>query len=331
MSRYPLTAALPALAALGALAVGAPAQAQTLYIGTGGYIEKYTHDGADLGIFYKNTLGSEKLGQTSGLTVDSTGNLLVISDPKYGIVKISSTGTYLASFGIGTAYNALATDLLGNVYAASNIKHTIDMFSPTGTALGTFAALTPGALTYSGLAFDKTGSLYVSTSLRNGAVYGTYTNSITKYAPDGTSLGVFAVPNKDYGTNSLAFNSAGNLFLGQFNEFGRSSAFQQFSATGTNLGRFSVGYGVYDPIQMAFDASDNLFVDDNGSVLEYNPAGAVIGHNGNIYLNLGISASGLAFATSPAAVPEMSTTVSLGLLLMLGLSGLTVSRRRRAV
>lgn len=39
--------------------------------------------------------------------------------------------------------------------------------------------------------------------------------------------------------------------------------------------------------------------------------------------------SGVTVATIPAAVPEASTTVSLGLLLMLGLGGMLIARKQR--
>ncbi len=56
--------------------------------------------------------------------------------------------------------------------------------------------------------------------------------------------------------------------------------------------------------------------------------------DGVYYTNGGGSSNGdlanVTFAATPAAVPEASTTVSFGLLLAFGLSGLVVSRRRKA-
>ena len=319
------------LLALSGLTAALPASAQNLYVGDNGYIEQFTHDGKDLGVFYKDPIGNH-LGHTSGLTFDSSGNLLIISDPKFGIVKLSPTGAYLANIGTGGYYSAIAADAFGNVYAANTNKKTVDKFSASGAALGTFASTGSGNSTPKGLAFDKAGNLYVSISQPDPKKYGAYLNSITKYAPNGTSLGVFATPNLDYQAQSIAFNSAGNLFVGGFNDIGRAGNIQQFSPTGADLGRPIHNFGIYDPLQFAFDAADNLYIDDNGSVLEYNHAGNVVGQGPggvNVYMNLGISASGIAFAPTAAAVPEASTTVSLGLMLAFGMGGLIASRRKR--
>jgi len=319
-----------ALLASGVLAAVRPASAQNLFVGGNGYIEQYTHGGTDLGVFYKDPVGNH-LGHTSGLTFDSSGNLLVISDPGYGIVKLSPTGAYLANIGIGGYYSAIAADAFGNIYAANTNKQTVDKFSASGVALGTFASTGSGSSTPKGLAFDKAGNLYVSISQPDSKTRGAYLNSITKYAPDGTSLGIFATPNLDYQAQSIAFNNAGNLFVGGFNDVGRAGDIQKFSPTGANLGsflRYTDGshFGIYDPLQFAFDAADNIFVDDNGGLFAFNSKG---NPSGGFSPNM--SVSGLAFAPSaPSPVPEASTTVSLGLLLALGLGGLVVSRRRRS-
>ena len=322
-----------AVFALGACFPALPVSAQNLFVGSNGYIEQFSHSGTDLGVFYKDTSGTH-LGHTSGLTFDPLGNLLVISDANYGVVKISPTGTYLGSIDVKTALtdNAVAADAFGNIYTSNAYRHTVEKFSPSGTALGTFASFSPGEIVSTGLTFDKAGNLYVSSSRHDGSTFN-YINSIVKYAPDGTNLGVFATPDNQYQAQTLAFDSAGSLFVGQF--AGRSGALQQFSATGANLGRFKTNYGIYDPLQFAFDAGGNLFVDDNGSVLEYDHSGNVVAQGRNTYMNLGISASGIAFAPfgSPnSPVPEASTTLSLGALLALGLGyHMICVRRRRGV
>jgi len=321
------------LLALSGLAAALPASAQNLYVGANGYIEQFTHNGTDLGVFYKDPIGNH-LGHTSGLTFDSSGNLLIISDPSFGIVKLSPTGAYLANIGTGGYYSAIAADAFGNIYAANTNKQTVDKFSASGVALGTFASTGSGITTPKGLAFDKSGNLYVSNSQPDPKTFGAYLNKITKYAPDGNALGVFTIPSQDRNIQTIGFNSAGELFVGQFNDVGRNGIVRKFSPTGVDLGRFNQTFSVYDPLAFAFDASDNVFVDDNGSVLEYDHAGNVVGQGPggvNVYMNLGLSASGIAFAPSaPSPVPEASTTVSLGLLLALGLGGLVVSRRKRS-
>ena len=330
MARFSLAKLSLALLTLGGLASAHPAAAQNLFVGGNGYIEQYTHGGTDLGVFYKDSIGNH-MGHTSGLTFDSSGNLLVISDAAYGIVKVSPTGAYLANIGAGASYSSIAADTFGNIYAANSSKHTVDRFSASGASLGTYLDASSGITTPSGLAFDKGGNLYVSSSQPDPKTRGAYLNSITKYAPNGGALGVFTIPSQDRNTQSIGFNGAGELFVGQFNDVGRNGVVRKFSSTGADLGSFlrytdGTQFGIYDPLQFAFDAADNIFVDDNGGLFAFNSKG---NPSGGFRPNM--SVSGLAFAPSaPSPIPEAATTVSMGLLLALGLGGLVVSRRRRS-
>ena len=142
---------------------------------------------------------SSSLRNIRYINFDPSGNLLVINAPNVGISKFSPTGAFLESFGAKTAlrYSAVAADALGNVFAANSYTHTVDKFSASGTALGTFLNTAKGITTPQGLAFDKAGNLYVSNSQPDGNTFN-HLNSITKYAPDGTYLGIFATPNISY-------------------------------------------------------------------------------------------------------------------------------------
>lgn len=317
-----------ALLALGGLAAR-PASAQNLFVGANGYIEQFSHSGTDLGVFYKDPIGNH-MGHTSGLIFDAGGNLLIISNSTYGIVKVSPTGAYLANIGAGASYSSVAADAFGNIYAANPNKHEVDKFFVSGAPSEVYLSAADGITTPSGLAFDKSGNLYVSNAQRDGKTLGAYLNKITEYAPDKTSLGIFATPRADFQAQSIAFNNAGNLFVGGFNDVGRAGDVQQFSSTGGNLGSFphfidGTHFGLYDPIQFAFDAAGNVLVDDTGGLFAFNSKGNPTSGPTNI----AISASGVAFAPfAPTPVPEAATTTSLGLLLLLGLGGLAVSRRR---
>jgi DNA-binding beta-propeller fold protein YncE len=76
-----------------------------------------------------------------------------------------------------------------------------------------------------GLAFDVAGNLYVSNM---------DSNTIEKFSPDGTDLGVFASTglNKPFG---LIFDSAGNLYAGNRG----NNTIEKFSSTGADLGVFA--------------------------------------------------------------------------------------------
>jgi hypothetical protein len=324
-SRTPL-----AVLALGGLIAALPAQAQQLYLAVNnGEVREVSRDGTNLGTFAANGPNGH-LYSPIYLDFAPSGNLLVIDSPKIGISQFSPTGVFLGSFGAGTPlrYSAVAADTFGNVFAADPYRHEVDKFSSTGVSLGTFADANKGITTPQGLAFDKAGNLYVSNSVRDGNTFN-FINSINKYAPDGTSLGVFSTPFTDagYQAQTIAFDNAGDLFVGGFS--GRSGTIVKISSTGVNQGYFLKNYGIYDPLQFAFDSADNLFIDDNGgAIFQYNSKGIFQGRLNKV----DVAVTGLAFAPpapTAAAVPEASTTVSLGLMLLFGMGGLIVSRRKR--
>jgi len=106
-----------------------------------------------------------------------------------------------------------------------------------------------------------------------------------------------------------------------------------FSTTATMLS----GGGLSNPFGLAFDARGDLFVVNNGSnsiiKFAFNPAGnggaGAFGAAQTVETGLS-DPSFLAFGPSVSApVPEASTTVSLGLLLALGMGGMVVAAKRK--
>ena len=126
-----------------------------------------------------------------------------------------------------------------------------------------------------GVAVDASGNLYVSTNQ----------NTIEKFAPDGTDLGVFA----STGLNNalgLAFDQAGNLYAANFG----GNTIEKFSPAGVDLGVFG---RVVRPTGLAFDAAGNLYVANFGNTVErFAPNGAPLGFFANTGLN---NPEGLAF------------------------------------
>ena len=76
-----------------------------------------------------------------------------------------------------------------------------------------------------GLAFDRAGNLYVSN---------VDSDTIEKFAPDGTDLGVFASTGLD-GPLGITFDSAGNLYACNRG----NSPIEKFSPTGADLSVFA--------------------------------------------------------------------------------------------
>ena len=113
---------------------------------------------------------------------------------------------------------------------------------------------------------------------------------------------------------------------------GGSGTITEFLA-GATAGTFGTGMtfatGLTNPTGLAFDARGDLFNNNyDGTIKEFafNSATGTFGPAQTVETGLS-GAISLAFGLS-APVPEASTTVSLGLLLALGMGGLVVARRR---
>ncbi len=125
-----------------------------------------------------------------------------------------------------------------------------------------------------GLALDASGNLYVTTN----------NNSIEKFAPNGTDLGVFAT-----GLNlpgGLAFDRAGNLYVANFG----GNTVRKFGPNGSDLGIFA---NVIRPTGLAFDAAGNLYVANFGNTVQrFSPNGTPLSTFSTLNLN---NPQGLAF------------------------------------
>ncbi|HEY3746194.1 MAG TPA: NHL repeat-containing protein, partial [Gemmatimonadaceae bacterium] len=93
-----------------------------------------------------------------------------------------------------------------------------------------------------GIALDASGNVYVSTK----------SNTIEKFAPDGSSLGVFASSGLN-NPSGLVFDRGGNLYVANFN----GNTVEKFGPDGGILGTFA---NVIQPPGIAFDSAGNLCV-----------------------------------------------------------------------
>jgi DNA-binding beta-propeller fold protein YncE len=250
-------------------------------------VEVFSLRGRDFGVFAMPV-------QPTGLVFDDAGNLYVSSDiaPGYSILKFApdGTGSVFADSGLSGPH-ALAFDASGMLYVANAGNDTIVKFTPNG--VGTvFADAADGLVMPIDLAFDTRGNLYVSNIYggpagrgsilkftpegvgsvfadsgfqrayglafdRAGYLYVSNVDSdtIKKFAPDGTDLGVFASTglNEPLG---IMFDRVGNLYAANRG----SSTIEKFSSTGSDLGVFAhTGGGphfmtMFRPSQLHFES-----------------------------------------------------------------------------
>lgn len=176
-------------------------------IGGDGTVAKFTADGI------QSTFAVVG-GFPSGLDFDSAGNLYVAATAS-AVHLITPDGTSATFFQEGFCgqtpfrqYIGVAVDSEDNVYVADAVVGVVYKFDPCGTR-SVFASLA-GA---SGLAFDESGNLFVSTAPTATTAQG---GKIVKIAPDGTqSLFVSGLGDRDL--RGLAFDVRGNIFVADRN------------------------------------------------------------------------------------------------------------------
>ena len=337
------------LVALGIAVLAAPAHAQDLFVSNLGdnTISRFAATGPGTYAATATKLTTPGFHSPEGLAFDTRGDLFVANlgpNDSGSILEFTAgatPGTFAATATTLTQSNpyspfGLAFDTRGDLFAADFSTDTINKFA-VGTTPGTFGAVTsltgPGFFVPVGLAFDARGDLFVTSP---GGGIGHIYDSIAEFVV-GATPGTFSMTSTLTDSSlsapiGLAFDARGDLFTA--NRDGNSIT--EFTA-GATPGTFGMTSTLTDsslngPEGLAIDAFGNIFVANENSttITEFVSTGTgTFGTATTIKTGLSRPAF-LAFGPSaPPAVPEASTTVSFGLLLVLGLGGLGVIARRR--
>lgn len=151
----------------------------------------------------------------------------------------------------------------GMFYETNYGSNTVEVFSTRGADLGVFGTLTHPT----GLAFDKSGNLYVSSD--DPAAY-----SIQKFRPDG-SVSIFASTGLN-GPHALAFDQAGNLYVANIG----NNTIEKFTPDGVGMVFADAADGLEHPVDLVFDTAGNLYVSNafggpthTGSIVKITPGG----------------------------------------------------------
>jgi sugar lactone lactonase YvrE len=212
--------------------------AGNLYVANGGLaieppngppysIEKFTPGGV-ASAFATDPGNGSVLNRPWGIAFDSAGNLYVANDDSNTIEKFTpgGVGSVFASTGLNSP-QGLAFDSAGNLYV-TNFNNYIEKFTPNG--VGSFFAST-GLDDPVGLAVDSAGNLYVASS---------FNFTIEKFTPNGVGSVLANTTNVPY---SVAFNSAGNLYVGE--HAADTNYIEDYTPNG--VGSMFVNTGTYEP------------------------------------------------------------------------------------
>jgi len=234
-------------------------------------------------------------------------NLLSNDAGSYQVVVTNPYGSIASAFASLTIFNVPGSDTL---YVGS--WNRITQFAPDGTPTVIATVLDPW-----GLAFDRSGNLYVANDAdntivkiapdrtpslfatgvsvptglafdRSGNLYAAnyYANTITKFAPDGTPS-LFADSGLS-GPSGLAFDRSGNLYVANY-----------FSSTITKIapdGTSSLFANTSVPTGLAFDRNGNLYAANRAAytITKFSPDGT-----SSLFVGSGLSGPfGLAFDSS---------------------------------
>ena len=194
--------------------------------GSGGSVNKFTPSGA------QHTFGGAS-GFLSGLAVDSTGNIFVMSENPGSsnlpstIFKFTPSGTRSVFASLPGQSFGLAFNSAGNLFAVDAVNQSIFEYTPGGTRT-TFAG--PAAFGNESalggqLAFDSAGNLFVSSF-----DFGNPGNdSILEFTPGGVES-TFATGLTF--PRGLAFDSTGNLFVTELSFNGLGGDILEFTPGG---------------------------------------------------------------------------------------------------
>jgi hypothetical protein len=204
--------------------------------------------------------------------VFSTDNLATAKEVIYAlfgngrIEKYDTDGTPIGGFKASSTVIpfSLAVDIQGNTYMASLYPSKVLRFDPSGAFVDELPLPNRFASDntfpqHNGSAIGPDGNYYLG--VNSG------TDRIERYAPDGTSLGVFAITQYD-GVGaplSLAFDASGNLFVNTSQEI------SSFDTSGAPLGVFAASKKPSSDI--AFDGIGNLYRSDSSSITVLSPSG----------------------------------------------------------
>lgn len=266
-------------------------KAASLLVSLGPTVHRYdAASGFDQGSFASGFTAA------SGIGFDHVNGFVYVADFVANVVrKFDTSGAFLGNFGSGfTNPEDVAVDAAGAVYVSNYGASTVTKYNVAGALLTTLVVGGPPE----GLGFATNGDLMVnhyggSVLRHNGVSFSTFASGLTNNLP-------------------LAVDGSGNVYVAEYTGLKR---ILKYSSSGTLLTSISAGFSSY------------------GMDFNFETGELLVGNNvpGNAINRYDTSLNFLGVLATPSSNPKFMTVIpepSRVLLLMLGITGLAMRRRR---
>ena len=232
--------------------------------------------------------GERRIGKINDVAVDSSGNIYATNKDLNKVLKFSSTGDLITSWG-GTGstdgkFNnpfGIEIDSSGNVYVADTENYRIQKFDANGgfiTKWGTQGSSDGQFNKAQGIGIDSSDNIYVAD---------THNHRIQKFTSSGSfttkwGFGPSSADNAFSYPCDVAIDSSGNIYVADLN----NNRILKFSAPGVFVAKWvsptlSSGQGdneFFSPSSITIDSSNNVYIADtsNNRIKKHNTSGAFI-------------------------------------------------------
>lgn len=246
-------------------------------------------------------LGTATVSSPLGMAIDASHNVWVTDIGTNSVTKLSSTGSLIGAFSVGSQPTAVAIDPSGNAWVSNSGSNNVTELSNTGNILGTFSSV---GLIPSSVAVGSNGHVWVANSAgpaylaelsSTGSLMATFTTpavsvaidasnnvwvagnsgmAVTKLSSTGSLLAAVSTPNR---AMSVAVDNASNhVWVGIASI---STVLELDGTTAAVLGSFSVPVeATYLPDYIAVGTNGTVWVPNSGGhlVTELSSTGSIL-------------------------------------------------------
>jgi DNA-binding beta-propeller fold protein YncE len=190
-------------------------------------------------------------GSPNGVALDGSGNVYVTDYEGGRILKLTSSGALITSWGSLSGPVDLAVDGSGNIFVLELAGKRVQKYTANGSPLAMIGSAGTGPGQFQsphGMGLDAGGRLYVADWSRK---------RILRFLADGSFDMEFATPVQP---EDVAVGPDGNIYVIRFYTNGEYGQVYQYSPSGVLLQRFGAPTGMDGAFRIAITPSGTIFI-----------------------------------------------------------------------